>query len=201
MEDNGHSNKRRNIIIGVAVVAVIGVIFAVTQFALTPASEVVADTTTLEDRIGTLETWKASTAETISNIQTDVDGITIPSYSGDIDAIIIDLEALKNDVLNLTYRDVAVTRVEDDYVDVTAYIEGNYPVILNLYGADLTNVESRFPTVYSVSVWGGNTTITAVITPATTWTENYVIELKVVGTVDYASACVGRGQGQTEEGW
>jgi len=200
--DTQPSNKRRNIIIGVVAAVIIVAVIIITSRGLTPASEGSQQSVlqTLQTDVSGLQTWKAETAETISNIQTDIGQIEALSYSADIDALYLQLEAVKADILGLSYQTVEVTRIEGEYLDITAYQEGSYPIILNLYGVDLTNVEARFPTVYTVAgLWGGNSTMSAVVEG--TWTAGYVVELKITGTTQYACAIIGASEGVSEEVW
>lgn len=97
---------------------------------------------------------------------------------------------------------VMVTRIEDTYVDVTILSGGSYSVILTLYGNELVSVTPRYPEVYTIpDQWSYNQTLTAVIKPQGQWATDYVIEIRADGTVDFASAIAGRGQGEGEAPW
>ena len=140
----------------------------------------------------------------LETIQTQLNGFN--SSDPELAPAIADLQDQIDDILItiglIRTEELYVSRVEDDYVDITIVKEGTYPIAVTLYGESLTDVEARFPSLYTVvGVWGSNTTMTAIVAPVGQWLVFDVVELRADGVVDYSTAMVAKGQGEGEEGW
>ena len=168
-------------------------------------------------KVSTLETKAATQAETIAdlqqvgdwtlttdelradinNLQASLASITMPDYSTEITDIKARLDALELAIAEwptFTGGYPIVTRVQDNYVDVTITEAGDYPLVLSLLGDELeaADVEARHSWSTVAGIWASNTTLFVVIEPVDSWEIDDIIELKITaGTVSYATVSIG----------
>ena len=154
------------IIGGVVIVAII--VGVVAKGGGPAEGETVPSGLTLESvntNVQALVTWKATTTETLANLQSQVNGVTVPkNWSPEINAIKADIDALGISVastvasveemieeavsgLNFTAmpRYAMVSNMAEKltgiYIDVSVYGKGSYPVLITLYGENLEDAE------------------------------------------------------------
>lgn len=175
-------------------------------------SSVNAEVQDHETRLSAQELKAANATEDISDLWVEVTGLhtTIDSlpapqnWAGEIMVMEDKIAGFQSQIDGLGNQGypVEVTRVEGEYVDVTTMQGGSYLVMVTLYGSDLTSLSVRYPEVYTIP-WqvSNNQTLSAVVKPQAQWAVNYTIELRVTGTVAYAAAVAGKGQGTGETGW
>jgi len=133
----------------------------------------------------------------------------ITLINGKINLILDRLDDLEGGVdwsLNTT---VAVTRLEGEYIDVKVNLNGEYPVVVVLYGEGLDPAELDWRyNIYDIEkTWvfnyTGDTILTVVIEHDDGWEAGDLIELKITneGIVNYAVAYIGLGQKEGGASW
>lgn len=154
--------------------------------------------------------WTSAINEIGSDImalETSLAAIIIPDYSAsmvDFEARIAMLEAAIAALPTTAFSYPSVTKVENNYVDVTLPEAGEYAVVVSLFGDGLiaADVEARYSSYAVTDMWASNTTLFAVIEPVDSWEISDIIELKVTaGDVAYASAAIAKGSVASGPGW
>lgn len=209
MQDNPalgepQGDRRRNLIIGGIVVAVIlamGIPLLLLRGAdeptpdePTPLELLQGEVTALGTRLGDVELKAATNSETAANLGTEVAAIPTTDWTSTFNGYASELDALESQVNSLSWPPYAlVTRVDGEYVDITLYGVGDYPVMVTVFGETIGVIEPRYPANYTVTgSWAWNGTVSVAVEPVAEWGISDTIELKVSG-VHYAQAVVGDG--------
>ena len=195
-------DRKRKITIGVivAIVVIVSILVAVlitknstpaTASDLTLAG-VNTELQEVKTKVNDMEATTAGHTEDIANLETDLEDIVAPDFSAQFDAINASITAIEESLDGLQY--VYVSRAEPGYVDITLFGDGDYAVLTTLYGLNLNSIEVRYPAEYSIAqTWGSNTTVTLAIEPVSAWVSGGLVELKLSGTLYYATATVAQG--------
>jgi len=200
----GKDRKRRItiwVVVAVVVIAVIGGTVLFTKGATpTEATELTLEgiNTQLQEvanKVTSLESATAGNTEDIADLGIDIENITdptLPDYTEQFANINSRLTTLEADLASLQYA--YVSRAEPGYVDITLLGGGDYAVFATLYGMNLNGIAVRYPLEYSIKqTWGSNTTVTLAIEPVLAWLPGGLVELKLLGTLYYATARTGQG--------
>jgi len=143
-------------------------------------------------------------------LNTKVTGLAA-NQTANLDEFWSSFGALNSTVNNLTAEIDSLTFTTLNYVQVTdiqpvldsniAWItvhgSGSFPIIVTFYGSNLTDTSTIVFAPYSSCTLKrqylyGNTMLTSVIEPTTTWLDNGVIMVMVTkGLIDYATAVIG----------
>ena len=205
--DEPQDNRKRNLIIGgIVLVAILAL--SIPLLLLRPSDEATpmellqGQVTSLETRLGEVELKAATNSETAADLGTEVATIPKTDWTSIFNGYATELDALESQVNSLSWPPYAlVTRVQDEYVDITLYGAGNYPVIVTVFGETIGAIEPRYPANYTVTgSWAWNGTVSVAVEPVVEWGDSAIIELKVSG-VHYAQAVVGDGAVVSTPGW
>lgn len=205
--DEPQDNRKRNLIIGgIVLVAILAL--SIPLLLLRPSDEATpmellqGQVTSLETRLGEVELKAATNSETAADLGTEVATIPKTDWTSTFNGYASELDALESQVNSLSWPPYAlVTRVQDEYVDITLYGAGDFPVIVTVFGETIGAIEPRYPANYTVTgSWAWNGTVSVAVEPVAEWGDSAIIELKVSG-VHYAQAVVGDGAVVSTPGW
>ena len=204
--------RKSKMVIGLVVVGVIAALLVPTLLIArgrtdkpTAIEVVEANVQSLTTTVATQELVVATQAELIADLRRDVNQLPTEmvcdceDWTATIAAIQSTLTNLEASVLRYAW----VSRIEDGYVDVTLSGDGDYGVMVTLYGVEDATAEARFPATYSVGqsyAISGNITA-VVVEPIAEWQTGDIIELKVTTGVQYATAVVTMGGVESTPGW
>ena len=208
LDGEAQPNRQRNIIIGVVVVVVIlaiGLPLLLLQPNSAPSPLTLEEKIAgLESRLAEVELKAATNSETAADLRGDISDISYTDWTATFNEYAAEFDALQAEVglLRDSWPPYAlVTRVENEYVDVSLFGAGDYPVLVTLYGETIGAPEPRFPAEYTITEsWSSNSTMTLAVEPVVEWELTDIIELKVSG-VHYACAIVGEGAVVSTPGW
>lgn len=123
---------------------------------------------------------------TLNNLQTQVNSLNVTHNSTDWEAAVASLNSTLQDLIVSLSPNATVQKTGDSQVKVTTHQAGDYSIVLNLYGNNLTEVNSS-PSYCEIETYGEGDILIAVLDPATSWVEDNVMTLGLLGTVAYAS--------------
>jgi prefoldin subunit 5 len=146
----------------------------------------ISDVDAIKARLSTLE------GSVVSQSEVDQINANLTTLQGTLSTLMADitrLEALAASASSYVSVSSVQTDVSPAIIVLTISKAGNYSVLLNVYGHNLTNIEARVAgSPYSiVGPWGAGDIIVASIQPTTEWVAGESIELKVTGEVGYVS--------------
>jgi hypothetical protein len=161
--------------------------------------------------IASLRVAEALQAVNITAIQTTVHNLqqsigSVPDWTANITTLNDKWADIQNQVailgnltanLTNTVPYVLITGLNESDVDATVYGEGNFSVVLTLYGTGMGNamIFNWYPATYTYALLslGSDNTTMVFLAPFDNWANGDIIKLTVNNcTVEHASACLGR---------